>query len=115
MHKVLADEVRTLLSLSTEELAAVTHAVRYASERAQLTEEEYTAAFGVGPGTMLGLHTVLCAEPPESRRTSELIEAWEDHGTVMVRVMNCFGDPVEFGEREISQFSERLQQAISNS
>lgn len=115
MHKVLDDGMRTLLSLSNQELAAITHAVRHASTLTKLTELEYTATFGVGQETMLGLHAALCAEPHEARRQSELVEAWEDHGAIMVRVMNNFGDPVELGQREAAELSERLQQAISDS
>jgi len=112
MHKVLDDGVRVLLSLSSEELAAVAQAVRYACDIRQITETEYTAKFGVAQNVMVGLHTALCANPHEGRRTSELVEAWEAQGGVMVRVMNTFGDPVELGERAASEFSEQLQQAI---
>jgi hypothetical protein len=115
MHKILDDGMRTLLSLSTDELAALTHAVRYASAPANLSEEEYIATFGVGLEKMLGLHAALCAQPHEAYRQRELIEAWEDHGAVMVRVMNNFGDPVELGQREAAELSKKLQQAISDS
>jgi len=115
MHKVLDDGMRTLLSLSNEELAAVTRAVRYAGELARHTAAEYTAIFGLDQGSMLGLHAALCAEPHGACRTSELVQAWEDHGAIMVRVINCFGDPVELGQREAGDFAERLQQAISDS
>lgn len=112
MHKVLDDGMQVLLSLSTEELTAVTRAVRCACDLTKLSEEEYAVTLGVARGTMLGLHAALCAEPHEARRTRELVEAWEDHGAVMVRVMNSFGDPVELGERAANEFSEQLQQAI---
>lgn len=112
MHKVLEDGTRTLLSLSAEELTAVKNAIHNACDAARLTNAEYAAKFGVPREGMQRLHASLCADVLPGRRTTELVEAWEDQGAVMVRAMNTFGDPVELGELAASEFSKQLQQAI---
>jgi hypothetical protein len=112
MQKVLDDGTRTLLSLSSKELAALTSAVHHACDAAQFTSDEYTATFGIAREAMHALHASLCGEVHPGRQASELVEAWEDQGAVMVRAMNTFGDPVELGELAAGEFSEQLQQAI---
>jgi len=102
MHKVLEDSKQLLLSVSAEELAALTRLVEAAS-----------GAPGAGP-EMAELLGALKADVRESRREHEVTQAWEDQGVVMVRVMNTFGDPVELNEDEARAFAQQLQRAIAD-
>ncbi len=102
MHKVLETPNQLLLSLSAEDLAALTQLVEAASRVA-----------GAGP-QMAELLCALKTEVHESRREGEVTQAWDDQGVVMVRVMNTFGDPVEMNEDEARAFVEQLEQAIKD-
>jgi hypothetical protein len=107
MHKVLDDTQRILLSLSSEEAKAIVGALSHAATFGTLKSGLST------PSTIEALIGALEAEVHESRRTSELVEVWED-GSVMVRVMNTYGDPVEMGEVQAKEFAGNLQKAIQD-
>jgi hypothetical protein len=45
--------------------------------------------------------------------THERADVWEENGVVHVLCISAFGDPVELGEEEASDFATRLNKAIS--
>jgi len=112
MHTVLQDRTRALLSVSIDELNAIKRAVEAAGFDAALADAHYSVEFGVSRQVMQALHAALCKPVHESRSATELVEAWEEQGAVMVRAMNTFGDPVELGEVSAAEYLEQLQRAV---
>ena len=110
MRTVLNDGSRALLSVTIDELEAIKRAVEAASHAA---DADYVVKFGVSRQSMQTLHEALCVKPDESRSTTELVEAWEEQGAVMVRAMNTFGDPVELHEVSAGEYLEQLQRAVN--
>jgi hypothetical protein len=102
MHKVLDDSRQLLLSLTANELAALTRLVAVANSDTGGTDPEVA---GIGDALNAVVH--------ESRREYELVQVWNDQGVVMVRVMNTFGDPVELNEEQAHAFAHELKQAIA--
>ena len=113
MHTVLNDGSRALLSVTIDELEAIKRAVAAAGKTAGRTDADYVVDFGVSRQAMQTLHAALCVTPPESRSATELVEAWEESGAVMVRAMNTFGDPVELHEVSAGEYLEQLQRAVN--
>ncbi len=112
MHTVLNDGTRALLSVTVDELEAIKRAVDAAVRVAGHADADYAIEFGVSRQTMQILHSALCKTPHESRSATEVVEAWEEQGAVMVRAMNTFGDPVELGELSAAEYLEQLQRAV---
>ena len=98
MHKVLDDSKQLLLSLSVNELAALTRLLD--AVRDKPGEDAEIAAM------LDALHSEVHA----SRREHELVQVWPDQGAVMLRVMNTFGDPVELSEKQARSFAQQLEQ-----
>jgi hypothetical protein len=115
MHKVLDDTRQILLSLSVGELRAIEQAVRDAIESASLDEAGFAARYGMPRDAMRACASAMKAEAHPTRRVDELVQAWEDQGGVMVRVMNTFGDPVELGQLAAATLAHDLGQAIKDS
>jgi hypothetical protein len=113
MNLLLQSGERTLVSLSAEELLGITNALNEVCHGIQIPESEFQARVGVTREFLVGTLAALRAEAHPSRRASELVSAWEDHGSVMVRVVTAFGDPVEMGETAVTEFAEQLRQAIA--
>lgn len=113
MHTVLNDGSRALLSVTIDELEAIKRAVETAGQTASRTDADYVVEFGISQQAMQTLHAALCVTPPESRSATELVEAWEESGAVMVRAMNTFGDPVELHEASAGEYLEQLQRAVN--
>ena len=112
MRTVLDDGARALLSVSRDELEAIGRAVDAAARAPGVSDADFVARFAVSRQGMEALHLALCTTPHEARQVTELVEAWEDQGAVMVRVMNTYGDPVEFGETDAGEFLGRLERAM---
>ena len=111
MHKVL-HAGQALLSLSPQELCALSKLVSNACSSSQYSDTEFMAAYGISREAMVQILEALSAELHNSRQASEVVDVWADRSSVMVRVITAFGDPVEMGESEAGQFAEQLQQAI---
>jgi len=111
MHKVL-QAGQALLSLSSEELFAVTQLVTEACALKTAGDPVFLKRYGVSQEAMKAMLVGLNEEPHASRKTSELLEAWADQGAVMIRVMNTYGDPVEMSETEATEFADVLRNAI---
>ncbi len=112
MHTVLNDGSRALLSVTIDELEAIKRAVDAAGHAAVRADADYVVEFGVSRQSMQTLHAALRVTPHESRSATEVVEAWEEQGAVMVRAMNTFGDPVELHEVSAGEYLEQLQRAM---
>jgi hypothetical protein len=112
MHTVLNDGTRALLSVTIDELEAIKRAVNAAGHAADSADADYALEFGVSRQSMQTLHAALCTTPHESRSATEVVQAWEEQGAVMVRAMNTFGDPVELGEVSAAEYLQQLQRAV---
>ena|SRR2546423_12144984 len=113
MNLLLQSDERTLVSVSAEELLGITNALNEVCHGVHIPASEFQTRLGVTREFLSGILTTLLAEAPSSRRASELVSARADHGSVMVRVVTAFGDPVEMGEAAVTEFAEQLQQAIA--
>ena len=112
MHTVLDDGARALLSVSRDELEAIRRAVDAAARAPGVADADFAARFAVSRQGMEALHAALCATPHAARQVHELVDAWDDQGVVMMRVMNTYGDPVEFGEDEATEFLSTLERVV---
>jgi len=112
MHTVLDDGSRALLSVPRDELEAIRRAVDLAARTRDVSDAGFMTRFGVSRQGMQALLAALCTTPHEARQATELVEAWEDQGAVMVRVMNTYGDPVELGEAAAGEFLGRLERVV---
>lgn len=113
MHKVLQDGARVLLSLSERELVFISRLLTEACASSQTTNLKVPEKYGISQEELHQALRALSAEVDDSRQTCELVQAWEDQGAVMVRVMNTWGDPVGMGEVMAREFAECLQRAIN--
>jgi hypothetical protein len=112
MNVVLQSNERSLLSLSTDELRGLTGALNEVCNGAGTPKEAFLERVGVNRETLLSLLGILRSHPHQSRRAQELVQVWAEHGSVMVRAISVYGDPVELGETQSTEFLAQLKLAI---
>lgn len=113
MNFVLQSHDRALISVAAEELLAITNALNEVCNGTSIPSSEFRTRLGVSRDLVVNLLKSVSAVPHTSRQCQEAIQAWADQGSVMVRAITVFGDPVELGETEAAEFAEQLQQAIN--
>ena len=114
MHTVLRTPECLLLSLSSQELTALSNVVNEVCNGVHTADAEFETRLGVSRQALLGLLSAINAEPHPSRCVAQLLTAWEDQGAVMVRALSVYGDPVELGETEAGEFAAQLARAIQD-
>jgi len=112
MNIVLSASDRTLLSLTCEELSAVSSALNEVCNGSCIGDDEFESRMGASRETLRSVLAALQGGPHPSRQLQERAEAWADHGVVMVCSINAFGDPVEMAESSALAFLKQLQVAI---
>lgn len=98
MHVVLRHLGRVLVAMGPEDLDIVKQALSaqrsHAPARALLEQLEATVA--------------------GARSEPELEEVWADGGSVQVRVITAWGDPMDWSSDEARKFAERILRAASD-
>ncbi len=113
MHIILQSEEQTLLAVSAEERDALVRVLDAASREGPGRDPAQPAGSGVRPELLRGLLGSLKAQPHPARRGHEQVHVQADQGSVMLRAITVFGDPVELNETEARALDKRLQQAIA--
>jgi hypothetical protein len=113
MNFVLQSNQSSLLSVSPEELLAVTNALNEVCNGIDIPDAEFQTRIGVSREFLATLLGRLLGEVHPDRLAPQIAHVWTDHGSLMVRAVTAFGDPVEMGESEAAEFSKQLRQAIA--
>ena len=111
MNLVLQSSERTLLSVSTKELQGITNALNEVCNGVHILEPSFETRLGATRQSLKTLLASLVAEPHVAKRSSEATDVWAEQGSLMVRAITAFGDPVEFGEFEALSFAEQVRHA----
>jgi hypothetical protein len=112
MNVVLQSNERSLLSLSTEELRGLTGALNEVCNGVGIPEEAFLDRVGVHRESLLRILSILRSQTHQSRQAQELVQVWAEHGSVMVRAISVYGDPVELGETQSTDFLAQLKLAV---
>lgn len=98
MHVVAQHQGRVLLSFGADDFQALTEALA-----ARATAEVR--------------HKVLLARIRDAllgaRQTDELADAWADGGSVQVKAITIFGDPLDMSSEEARAFAARISSAAT--
>lgn len=95
MNVIAQHQDRVLLSIGPEDLREVITALQSHSS---------TAAQGIASRLQSQLRT--------APHAVELAEAWADGGSVQVRAISIWGDPLDLGDGEAREFAARILKAV---
>jgi hypothetical protein len=109
MRAVLQTEEQVLLSLSSRELTAITHALNEVCNSISISDNDFDERLGVTRPFAEKLLAQMEALPHESNRRYQALDYWHDNNVFMIRAVSVFGDPVELGDQEQTQLVSQLQ------
>lgn len=115
MNIVLQTRERTLVSLSSEEVMAISNAINEVCNGVAISDWEFQTRLGFDRKFLQTVLSGLVGTVGQELRSNEAVNVWADNSSVMLRSITAFGDPVEMGENEIEEFSSRLKAAIADS
>jgi hypothetical protein len=113
MNLIHKTEQRYLLSLTTEELTGISNALNEVCNGIDIADAEFQTRLG---HTRLELASTLqrireCFAAGSANNT-EVADAWSDAGSVQVRAISVFGDPVDMGSDEAMSFAGRIIRCV---
>jgi hypothetical protein len=112
MNLVLRSSDCALLSITAEELVTLSNALNEVCNGIHIDDRDFQTRVGVDRGVAIEMlrRIGLAINAPVS--DGEIAQTWSDSGTVMVKAITAFGDPVELSEPESRDFAESLATAI---
>ncbi len=112
MNLLLKTSERALISFSSQELHGIASALGEVCAAANVGDDEFRGRFGADRSLFVDLRERLLAELKPQLRTYELVNAWAEPASVMVRAITVHGDPVEMSTSEAEGFLGKLKAAI---
>jgi len=112
MNLVHQNGHRYLLSVSRDDLGAISNALNEVCNGVQIQEPEFQTRLGYTRERLSGIlgqiGSFLRAEPS---KTFEVADAWADGGSVQVRCMGAYGDPADMNSAEARAFAALLNRS----
>lgn len=114
MNVVIQSKERTLLSVSSEELAGICNALNEICNDGHLADAEFQTRLGVTRDFLVSLLCQMPVAADPASDNAERTDVWATEGAVHMVCISAFGDPVELNSEEARDFSARLNAAITN-
>ncbi|HEY3761326.1 MAG TPA: hypothetical protein VGN23_06220 [Verrucomicrobiae bacterium] len=109
MNLVRKTKQRYLISLTSDELRGISNALNEVSNGLQINEPEFQTRLGHTRSELINvldqIGKFFVADQVEKM---EVAETWSDAGSVQVRAISVFGDPVDMGADEALSFATEI-------
>ena len=103
MKTVIATESRALVSLSSDEILALTNSMNELLHNSSIDEHDCHSRIGIDYHELQELHRSLLDMMRSVKSSeSEVFDVWRDGESVQIRAMSVFGDPADLGLDEVS-------------
>jgi len=103
MKTVIATESRALVSLSSNEILALTNSMNEVLHNSSIDECDCHSRIGVAYHDLQELHrSLLVLMRSDKSQQSETFDAWRDGESVQICAISVFGDPADLGLDEVS-------------
>ena len=108
MKTILKNHTRTLLSLTADEMVAISNALNEVCNGIHIEDAEFETRLGLPRSVLQGILADLntTASIPKAERS----DAWSDGSSVQVICITAFGDPVDMSSEEARRFAEKILQ-----
>jgi hypothetical protein len=114
MNIVLQTSERTLVSLSSEELAAMTNALNEVCHGLDIPDREFQTRLGESREFLQNVLSDLNNDVHPRCCNYEVLDVSAESNSIMIRSITAHGDPVELGEEKARELAIQLQQAIAD-
>jgi hypothetical protein len=113
MKFVLQSSLRSLLSVSTEELTGLCNALNAVCNGVDIADFEFETRLGVSRIFLAALLAELTVVSENAEiQTVDRVSVWAHEGSVQAVCITAFGDPADMSVEEAKSFADQLLGAI---